>query len=211
MVDNHALALRGLVLDNAFTDIQKLVEHAVGVDRDVVYGVYVSADGRPEAYASPTLPRGEPKDFTKHWTELSLPADGWKSDRPSQRETNQFGQNVLEVSRPVIDQGEVLGASTRVQHPAAPGAAKGGRVEERAHDGPDVDHAGGFCSAPEDSSWPSALHPHHASPRKLETSGREHCLRKERRARPGTHADEIEVLAGAFNHMQQANEDAMTQ
>src|SRR5262245_36167799 len=45
MVDNHALALRSLVLDNAFTDVQKLVHHAVHADRQVVYGVFVSADG----------------------------------------------------------------------------------------------------------------------------------------------------------------------
>ncbi len=60
MVDNHALAMRGLVLDNAFTEIQKLVRHAVSTDRNVVYGVFVSADGTPWAYASPSLPNGSP-------------------------------------------------------------------------------------------------------------------------------------------------------
>src|SRR5215471_1619546 len=112
MVDNHALAMRSLVLDNAFTDVQKLVHHAVHGDRQIVYGVFVSADGTPWAYVSPTLPNGEPRDFVEHWKELSLPSDSWKKSEQSRREVTLFRQRVIEVSRPVIADGEVLGMIT---------------------------------------------------------------------------------------------------
>ena len=54
LVDNHALALRGMVADNAFTDVRQIVERAVEGDPDLIYGVFVAADGTPWAYASPT-------------------------------------------------------------------------------------------------------------------------------------------------------------
>jgi len=47
LVDNHALALRGLVADNAFTDVRQIVERAVEGDPDIIYGVFVAADGTP--------------------------------------------------------------------------------------------------------------------------------------------------------------------
>jgi signal transduction histidine kinase/CheY-like chemotaxis protein/HPt (histidine-containing phosphotransfer) domain-containing protein len=215
MVDNHALALRGLVVDNAFTDIQKLVEHAVGADRDVVYGVYVSAEGIPGAYASPTVARGEPRDFTKQWTELSLPADSWKNSRPSQRETTQFGQEVLEVSRPVIDEGEVLGViyygfSTQPLLRALEQV----RAESRSALRTALTSITlavllstllGFVLAKRASSRIT---------RPLETLTRaaESIASGEKGVRVQLQtADELEVLGGAFNQMQQANEDAMAQ
>jgi signal transduction histidine kinase/CheY-like chemotaxis protein len=215
MVDNHALALRGLVLDNAFTDIQKLVEHAVGADRDVVYGVYVSVDGSPGAYASPTLPRGEARDFTKHWTELSLPADSWKSDRPNQRETAQFGQNVLEVSRPVIDEGEVLGViyygfSTQ---PLLRALAQV-RAESRSALTTALTSITlavllstllGFILAKRAAS--RITRPLESLKQAAESIA---TGKKGVRVQIRTQ-DELEVLAGAFNHMQAANEDAMSQ
>src|SRR6188508_1732909 len=38
LTENHALALRGLTLDNAFLDMQRLLERAIKDDRDLVYG-----------------------------------------------------------------------------------------------------------------------------------------------------------------------------
>ncbi len=46
LTENHALALRGLTLDNAFLDMQRLVERAIKDDSDLVYGVYVSSDAK---------------------------------------------------------------------------------------------------------------------------------------------------------------------
>ena len=109
MVDNHALAMRSLALDLALTDMQKLVEHAVAADRDVIYGVFVSAEGVPWAYSSPTLPTGGSEDLLKRSSELSLVPNSWKSGVPRQREVDRFGQRIVEVSRPVTNEGEVLG------------------------------------------------------------------------------------------------------
>ena len=44
LTQNHAIALRSLVLDNAFLDIQRLVERAVKDDQDLVYGVFVNGE-----------------------------------------------------------------------------------------------------------------------------------------------------------------------
>jgi hypothetical protein len=109
MVANHALAMRSLALDLTFTDMQKLVEHAVAADADVIYGAFVSAEGVPWAYSSPTLPTGGSEDFLKRSSELSLVPNSWKSSAPAQREVDRFGARIVEVSRPVTDEGEVLG------------------------------------------------------------------------------------------------------
>jgi signal transduction histidine kinase/CheY-like chemotaxis protein len=215
MVDNHALAMRGLVLDNTFTDIQKLVQHAVREDRDVIYGVFVSADGTPWAYASPTLPDGEPQDFLKQWTELSLSPDSWKNDKPRRREVMQFKQRVIEVSRPVIDNGEVLGMvcygfSTEPLRLALEQVRADSRSALKTTLGSItlavllstligfflVKRAASRIVRPLESLTKAA---------QAIASGE-----KGVRVHVQTH-DELEVLASAFNHMQQANEDALTQ
>ncbi len=112
MVDSHALALRGLVVENAFTDVQELVERAVSADDEVIYGVFVSVDDTPWAYASPETARlKDPslKAVLERARELRLPTGSGKVAGPNQRELTRFGQKVLEVSRPVIDDGEILG------------------------------------------------------------------------------------------------------
>src|SRR4051812_23527873 len=52
--ESYALALRGMVADNAFTDVSRLVGRAPKEDSDVVYGLFLSADAKPWAYVSPT-------------------------------------------------------------------------------------------------------------------------------------------------------------
>src|SRR5215213_7564725 len=44
LTQNHALALRSLAIDNAFLDMQRLVERAVKDDQDLVYGVFVNSE-----------------------------------------------------------------------------------------------------------------------------------------------------------------------
>src|ERR1700730_13876605 len=53
LAENHALALKSLVLDNAFGDVQRLIERAVIGDRDLVYGLFSSAGGRGWGFAGP--------------------------------------------------------------------------------------------------------------------------------------------------------------
>src|SRR4051794_40737892 len=54
LTESYALALRGMVADNAFTDVARLVSRAPEGDSDVVYGLFLRADGKPWAYVSPT-------------------------------------------------------------------------------------------------------------------------------------------------------------
>jgi two-component system chemotaxis sensor kinase CheA len=53
LVTNHALALRGLVADNAFGDVARLVERSVREDEEMLYGVFFGADGKVWAYVPP--------------------------------------------------------------------------------------------------------------------------------------------------------------
>lgn len=109
LVENQALALRGLVADNAFTDVREMVNTTLAGDADLIYGCFISSDGTPWAYSSPTTTKAKPEEALERWLELGLPPDSWKSKQPSQRLAVQFGEEVLEVARPVIDEGEVLG------------------------------------------------------------------------------------------------------
>ncbi len=112
LTEGHALALRAMVSENAFSNVQALVSNAVRDDEGIIYGVFVSADGKPWAYESPTTEalKSDDKAKLEKWQELSLPAGSWTSEAPSQRYVQEFGQRVLEVSRPVIEEGEVLGS-----------------------------------------------------------------------------------------------------
>jgi len=40
---SHAKALKGMVADNAFSDVKNLVAQAVAEDEDVVYGAFIGA------------------------------------------------------------------------------------------------------------------------------------------------------------------------
>jgi two-component system chemotaxis sensor kinase CheA len=118
LVSNHAQALRGLVADNAFSDVRRLVEGTLREDPELVYALFLGSDGQPWAYASPTTP-AIPNPATRpgrarpevSWRELNLDpsvatARGLRSIR-----RNVFEQDVFEFSAPVISEdGSVVGA-----------------------------------------------------------------------------------------------------
>src|SRR5205085_6114347 len=54
LATNHALALRSLVADNAFGDVTRLVERSVQGDEEMLYGVFLGADGKVWTYVPPT-------------------------------------------------------------------------------------------------------------------------------------------------------------
>ncbi len=109
LVDSHTLALRGLVADNVFTDVKSLIQRAVADDPDIVYGLFVGADGRPWAYASPTqTARGAAPDVA-NLGELGLSEATANVKVPTETMTNKFGQDLFEVARPVYSDGELLG------------------------------------------------------------------------------------------------------
>jgi two-component system chemotaxis sensor kinase CheA len=111
LVTNHSQALRGLVADNAFSDVRRLVEGAQREDLEVVYGLVIGADLQPWAYASPsTLAGAAAKDA---WKELHIePLAALRrarTQRPERR--NMFGQEIFEFSAPIVgEEGASLGA-----------------------------------------------------------------------------------------------------
>ncbi len=152
----------------------------------------------------------------QRWGELSLPPNSWKSPLPHQRDVTQFQQKVIEVSRPVVDEeGEVLGmicygfSTEPLQLALAQVRAESSSALRTA--------LSGITLAVLLSTFIGFILVKRASTRiarPLETltqaaqtiAAGKKGVRVEVQTR-----DELEVLAGAFNHMQQANEDAMTQ
>jgi signal transduction histidine kinase/CheY-like chemotaxis protein/HPt (histidine-containing phosphotransfer) domain-containing protein len=220
LVENQALALRGFVVDNAFTDVQKLVQTAVTRDADIVYGVFLNADGSPWAYTSPTTqPIVDNTDASsaiakanlEKWVELGLPASSGKNKSATEGMSRQFGQEVLEVSRPVMDGEEVLGViryglSTAPLHRALSHAQA-----ESAH------------ALRVTLTWLSSVVlfctllgfvlVSRAATRIVQPlmelkSATDRIASGEVGVRVNTN-DELQALAFAFNHMQQSNEDTM--
>jgi two-component system chemotaxis sensor kinase CheA len=107
LAENHALALKGLILDNAFGDIQRLVERAVIGDRDVVYGLLTNADGKVLAFASPGAARETPD--AKAYEQVALQPDQLAVKDRTLRELDVFGEHVLEVAMPIRDGADNLG------------------------------------------------------------------------------------------------------
>ncbi|HEX6272818.1 MAG TPA: hypothetical protein VFZ53_07260, partial [Polyangiaceae bacterium] len=62
LVANHAMALRNLVADNAFADVDAIVRGAVAEDRDLVYGLFLSAERVPWVFVAPGVDRDAPPD-----------------------------------------------------------------------------------------------------------------------------------------------------
>jgi two-component system chemotaxis sensor kinase CheA len=107
---NHALALRGLTLDNAFLDMQRLVEHAIEDDTDLVYGVYVSSDSDTLALARRPLAATTSLPERGAWRALGLRDSEIKVRSAQVDRVQRFGQELLEVAAPVLgEDGELLG------------------------------------------------------------------------------------------------------
>jgi len=214
--DSHALALRGLVAENAFTDVQKVVQQTVAADPEIIYGVFVSAEGIPWAYASPSTRDMDPEDtraILARWEEISLPAGSWSSSQPTQREVIQFGQPVFEVSRPVTDGTEVVGM-LRYGFSTAPLQAALAQVRAESQralrstllwialDVLVVTLVGAFLV----SRAASRI----VRPLQSLTEASQRIAGGEAGVRVSVDTtDELQVLAQAFNQMQEANEEAM--
>jgi signal transduction histidine kinase len=109
LATNHAMALRGLVADNAFGDVARLVERSVQEDEEMLYGLFLGADGRVWTYVPPAVlsrdPRSRP-DFK------DLGIDPVAAGRPGAEATKRdvAGQEAFEFSASVAaDDGAVLG------------------------------------------------------------------------------------------------------
>jgi signal transduction histidine kinase/CheY-like chemotaxis protein/HPt (histidine-containing phosphotransfer) domain-containing protein len=215
LVDNHALALTGLVADNALGDVQSLVQRAVEEDSDLVYGLFVGRDGKPWAYAS-AASRGaplEPDAVLQRWTEVPVPADGWSPAAAGQRHTSSNGVEVLEVYHPVLDAGQVLG-TIRYGFSSEPLTRALAHVRAQSQ-----------STRHQMLTWLSLsvavslllgmltinrIARRITEPLRELTGAANQIAQGELGVRVNVASqDELEVLAGAFNHMQMANEQAM--
>src|SRR5690606_34735999 len=110
LVENHALALRSMTLDNAFLDMQALVERAVREDGDLVYGVYVSADGETLAHARAGVPASEEPPARDAYRTLGIRENELVVRKFTAARVRRLGEDLLEVVAPVVgEDGELLG------------------------------------------------------------------------------------------------------
>ncbi len=124
LTQNHAMALRSLTLDNAFLDMQRLVERAIKDDADLVYGIYVNSDKETLALGQRRSRPGEPSPQKDAWRELELTDDELLVTALTVTRRHRLGSDLLEVAAPVTgEDGELIGTvryglSTRRMHDA---------------------------------------------------------------------------------------------
>lgn len=102
LTENQALAMRSLVLDNAYLDMQRLVERAVKEDADLVYGIYVSSEKQALAYCQRGVPCSADKLVDKEvWRPLGLTEADLGVKKLDIRQSHRLGEDLLEVVMPV--------------------------------------------------------------------------------------------------------------
>ncbi|HET7539515.1 MAG TPA: HAMP domain-containing protein [Polyangiaceae bacterium] len=111
LTENHALALHGMVLDNAFLDMQTLLARAVSQDPDLVYGLFVNSEGEALAFQKRDAPNGDAAAPEKDaWRALGLQQRELVQHRGTIRRAVRLGQEVVEVAEPVFsEEHEILG------------------------------------------------------------------------------------------------------
>ena len=78
LAKNNSMAMAGMAEDNAFTSIQTLVSSAVNDDPDILYGIYMDAEGVAWAHATVDNPSGKVSDKQSLKDGISLWAAGRK-------------------------------------------------------------------------------------------------------------------------------------
>jgi HPt (histidine-containing phosphotransfer) domain-containing protein/HAMP domain-containing protein len=124
LTENHARALRGLTLDNAFLDMQRLVERVVQEDSDLIYGLYVNSE-RETLASSRRGARATPDSSPSKdaWRSLAIHEQDLLVKTETVTHTIRLGEDVWEVAMPVSENGELLGTiryglSTRLMREA---------------------------------------------------------------------------------------------
>ncbi|MDD9945592.1 MAG: ATP-binding protein [Myxococcales bacterium] len=113
LAGSHILVFQTLVADNAATDMQVLVTRAVEADEDVLYGLFMTPDGQPWAYAAPDYSppnmHSPPPPGEQVMRALGLTAEDLHATRATMRRPEPFGGGVLEFVEPVLERGELAG------------------------------------------------------------------------------------------------------
>lgn len=216
IVDNHAMALGGLVADNVFSDVKSLIERAVAEDPDIVYGLFVDADGKPWAYASPSTGKtqdDDPNADLEKWTELGLNVENVVANRATESSKELFANGIFEVARPVLSDNELLG-TVRYGFTTDPlkHALEQARSESQAalYTLLKLIAVCVFLCTLIGFVWVNSAATRIVRPLMLVKNATDRIAAGEKGVRVDVDSnDEVEALAVAFNGMQQANEDAM--
>jgi signal transduction histidine kinase/CheY-like chemotaxis protein len=115
LTQSHAFMFRALVADTAVTEMQNTISRTVGEHEDVVYGLFVGDEGRTWAYCAPSSPCPPVTSVSaisvyetnRVLRELKLSA-GLVSEE-AVRETDLFGQHIIEFAEPVLLDDELVG------------------------------------------------------------------------------------------------------
>lgn len=209
---SHALALKSLVSDNAFSDVSDLVARAMD-QKDVVYGAFIDSDGRAWAYVSPSTVKGARVEKGA-WKELGISPEELEQEGDNTRSAVLFGQPIEEFrTRVKSEDGEALGTivyglSTQEMSQAV--AAAGARSREALREALVTIGLAGALSLCVGILLISRAASQLTDPIVSLTTAANQIADGERGVRAEiTSGDEVEVLAGAFNQMLQANEQAM--
>jgi signal transduction histidine kinase/CheY-like chemotaxis protein len=214
---SHALALKGLVTDNAFGDVRQLVTDAVRLDSDVVYGLFVGNNGKVWVYTSPRHPNvdvGRQGAVPSEIPELELAGRSQNGASFAHRIIHAFGEELEEYSAPVVgDDGERLGtvvygfSNQRTRQAVAAAEEGSRRALARALT---ASGAIAVLSLLVGIMWVLASAARITRPVTELTDAAHQISAGKRGIRVAiSSGDEIETLAAAFNQMLEANEDAM--
>ncbi len=108
LVENHTLALKGMLQDNSFSDIELLITRTVDQDPDVLYGVVTDAQGQKLAFAARDIPRADAR-LKAPWQAIDLPEVLPATPQLTVRPVHARGEDVVEVAAPVLVDREVAG------------------------------------------------------------------------------------------------------
>lgn len=110
LTENHARALRGLALDNAFLDMQRLVFRAVAEDQDVAYGIFVGSDGETLAFARNGVSKEGDVVDKQAWKGLGLDEKQLQVSAAASQRATRLGADTFEFAAPVVgEENEQLG------------------------------------------------------------------------------------------------------
>ena len=217
LVQSQALALRSLVSDNAFKDVRDLVEGALQRDPDLVYGAFVGDDGKLWVYAtsSPHPTMAADDDATRLKRDLHTDPHSFIANPGSTHAVRRNGLEIQESSAPVVSSDDhehlgviVYGLSDRRAQQAVEQARSRAVSSLVAALATIASVAIGVLVLG------IALVTRAAAvitdPVARLTGAANRIAQGERGVRVDIQSgDEVEVLASAFNHMLEANEEAM--
>jgi signal transduction histidine kinase/CheY-like chemotaxis protein len=214
---SHAFALRGLVEDNAIGDVRQLVGHAVARDEDVIYGLFVSAEGQLWAYASPDHANVEDQapPPAQVFQALALSPGELSSHGTRRRSLHAFGQDLEEFRINVTaEDGTSLGnllygfGNERTRKAVELAGQRSSQALAQAFW---IAGAAGVVSLLLAIFWALRSAKRLTAPVAELTANAKAIASGQRGVRADIQSgDEVEVLAAAFNQMQVANEDALT-